>query len=625
MDADEIPGENELVNAFVATTNKKGCFLRLSRSVEGRVILKELADGFLKDPVTSFPMGRLVVGRVKAIKGGKKKGKTKITKTVDIDMRESKLMDQEQERLKFTDIKQDGKYKGIVTRIEDYGVFVRLENSDVSGLVHKSECSDSYVKSVNDLYDPGDLVKVLVIKKEEEDGKRQLGFSMKASHFEDDEDSDDESSLEDEDSDVEMQGGDDEDSKDDDVDSDDENYMSKLAAKMQVEGDDDDSDESDDESSDDEDDASDDEDDGKAKVKSSMETDVGFDWGTKPSGRDNDDSDDDSSDDDDSESEEEGADDDGNHKSSGHSSRKKAAARRQEEELISKREKALADGTADENPETAADFERLLASEPNNSEHWIRYMAHYLSLADMEGCRRVAQRAFDRIDFRKEGEKLNVWTALMTMELKFGGDFDATIDKACQQNNPKQVYLRACELLEKEVNSRSTSAAAAAVTRADKLYDKMCKKFRSKKTVWIAHLQYLLKNGRHQEAHALLKRALMSLPSYKHVEIMSRLAQLEFEHGSVERGRTVFDGILQKYPKRMDLLFVLVDKEVKAGEVDAARAVLKKTAETSTKLTDKQMKKLFRKWMKVEEECGTEDSQESVKDVARAYVERTSK
>jgi hypothetical protein len=77
-------------------------------------------------------------------------------------------------------------------------------------------------------------------------------------------------------------------------------------------------------------------------------------------------------------------------------------------------------------------------------------MAYYLSLADMEGCRRVAARALERIDFRQEGEKLNIWTALLTMELKFGDGFEATIEKACQQNNPKQVYLRACELLEKD-------------------------------------------------------------------------------------------------------------------------------------------------------------------------------
>lgn len=56
----------------------------------------------------------------------------------------------------------------------------------------------------------------------------------------------------------------------------------------------------------------------------------------------------------------------------------------------------------------------------NYSEHWIKYMAHHLTLADIDGARRVANRAFDRIEFRQEGEKLNVLTALLTLELKYG-------------------------------------------------------------------------------------------------------------------------------------------------------------------------------------------------------------
>lgn len=612
LEDDELPEENDMINAYVVSTNKKGCFLRLSRNVEGRVILKELADGFLHDPVTSFPIGRLVVGKVKAIKDGKKKGKAKKNTTiVDIDMRESQLL-KEDEKLKFADIKVEEKYKGIVSRIEDYGVFVRLDNSEVSGLVHKSECSDNFIKSVKGLYDPGDLVKILVIKKEDE-GKK-LGFSMKASHFEGDEDSEDESSVDDDEDaeDAEMEDVDDEDeaieAADSDADSEDEDYVSKLAAKM-LAGDDDEDGSNDDENSDEDSDEDEDDDNDNDAAKTAMDTDVGFDWGTTPAQEKNDDEEEDSDDESDDEEEDVVG-------KSGHNSRKKAASRRQEEEEVSKREMALADGTADENPETAADFERLLASDPNNSERWIRYMAYYLSLADMEGCRRVAARALDRIDFRQEGEKLNIWTALLTMELKFGGDFEATIDKACGQNNPKQVYLRVCELLEKQ---------GGGAERADKMYEKMCKKFRSKKTVWVAHLSYLLKRGRHQKAHALLKRALLSLPSYKHVETMSKLAQLEFEHGSKERGRTVFDGILSKYPKRLDLLFVFLDKEIKAGEIRAARALLQKTSESATKLTDKQMKKLFRKWMKMEEEHGDDETQEHVKDVARSYVERTSK
>merc|ERR1712086_126974 len=158
-----------------------------------------------------------------------------------------------------------------------------------------------------------------------------------------------------------------------------------------------------------------------------METDVGFDWGsaTEPAKTSKlvDSSDDDSSSSSSSNaSEDESDDSDSGVVKSSKKSRKKATAKRREEEETSRREEALADGTADETPETSADFERLIAGSPNSSEIWIKYMAFHLSLADIDSARNVANRGFERIEFRQEGEKLNVWTALLTLELKYGTD-----------------------------------------------------------------------------------------------------------------------------------------------------------------------------------------------------------
>jgi rRNA biogenesis protein RRP5 len=200
----------------------------------------------------------------------------------------------------------------------------------------------------------------------------------------------------------------------------------------------------------------------------------------------------------------------------------------------------------------------------------------YLSLAYIPSARAVADKALGRIEFHQEREKLNVWTALLTLEHKYGNDgsLQATVDRACNNNNPKQVYLHVCEILEKFLLSSPGS-----VKRANEMFTKMCKKFKSKKKVWLAHLQYLLKQSRHQEAHALLKRALLSLAPYKHAESMSKFAQLEFEFGSPSRDRTVFDGILLNHPKRLDLFFVYLDKEVKFGSVDNARTLLERKVE----------------------------------------------
>jgi rRNA biogenesis protein RRP5 len=632
LEDDAIPETGDVVQAFVIETIKKGCFLRLSRQVEGRTILKELCDGFLPDPVASFPMGRLVVGKVKAIHEAKKLVRG-ISSIADIDMRESVLIDEADRKIQYNEVEIGGKYRGTVMRIEEYGVFVRLENSDVSGLVHKSECSDDYIKKLTDLYDPGDMVKVIVLKKNME--KRQIGFGMKASYFKDDPDSEDDESSSDEDA---MDAEDDDDMvlDDQEIASDDENYVSKLSAKMEALDDDDDDD---DEVVEEESESSVDDDDNDDEISesstssdidvkyhgdnlvNSLDTDVGFDWNgglMKPEESNQ------VSDDNSESSDEDDDDDDENAIKSSHKSRRKQAQCRKEEQEISRRETALADGTADENPETAADFERLLAGDPNSSELWIRYMAFHLTMADIPAARAVANRAFERIEFRLETEKLNVWCALLTLELKYGTDasLQGTLDRACQHNNPKYVYLRLCEMMVK--HQEGTNSSSEVRNKTDATFVKMCSKFRSKKKVWIAHLTYLLEQGRHKEAQKVMQRALLSLPSHKHVETLSRYATLAFAHGRPATARTVFQGMLQKYPKRMDILFVYADQEMKHGHVSSARSlfqrVAKGDADLKMKLNDKQMKRLFKKWFTFEEAHGTEMTQEGVKDAARAYV-----
>jgi rRNA biogenesis protein RRP5 len=391
LDEDDAPEVGELVHAYVVDTNKKGCFLRLSRKIEGRVALKELCDGYIPDPPSSFPCGRLVVGKVKAVRTHEKRHGSaalalNVSKQADLDLRESVISSID--KLNFEDIEVGGKYKGSVTRIEEYGVFVVLENSNVSGLVHKSECSDNYVKKLSALYDPGDRVKVLVVKKDDE--KRQIGFSMRASHFEGDPESDDEAS-----------GSFDENPFDknalndyaknldraDNLDSEDDSFVAKLAtqvkdginvsdrtASAESGGNKDEISSSDDssamsEDSDGSDADGDEAEDGSVQRQNRMDTDVGFEWGGAPLlkseqavGLESD-------------SEESCAsgeeDDNFNHRKS-HKSRRKQAQRLREEQEIMRRETALADGTADENPETSADFERLLAGQPNSSELWIK-------------------------------------------------------------------------------------------------------------------------------------------------------------------------------------------------------------------------------------------------------------
>lgn len=49
-----------------------------------------------------------------------------------------------------------------VTRIEKYGFFVLIDN-DISGLVHISEISDSFVHSIKDYVDINEIIRVKII------------------------------------------------------------------------------------------------------------------------------------------------------------------------------------------------------------------------------------------------------------------------------------------------------------------------------------------------------------------------------------------------------------------------------------------------------------------------------
>jgi rRNA biogenesis protein RRP5 len=128
---------------------------------------------------------------------------------------------------------------------------------------------------------------------------------------------------------------------------------------------------------------------------------------------------------------------------------------------------------------------------------------------------------------------------------------------------------------------------------------------------------------------------MQSLPSHTHVEVTSKFIQLEFRsaNGDVERGRTLFEGLLSSFPKRVDLWSVLLDLEIKQGDVEQVRRVFQRVLgdssaaasdESRKKLKAKQARFFFKKWLAFEENLasdgGSEKWVEEVKARAAAYV-----
>lgn len=107
----------------------------------------------------------------------------------------------------------------------------------------------------------------------------------------------------------------------------------------------------------------------------------------------------------------------------------------------------------------------------------------------------------------------------------------------------------------------------------------MLKKFKYSKKVWMRYHELALKKGDGSAAADLLRRSLQSLVKPKHVPVITHFAQVsrqaggwgrmcsptcvsrppcplvcllsqsEFEHGSVDRGRTIFEGLISSYPR----------------------------------------------------------------------------
>ena len=53
--------------------------------------------------------------------------------------------------------------------------------------------------------------------------------------------------------------------------------------------------------------------------------------------------------------------------------------------------------------------------------------------------------------------------------------------------------------------------------------------------------------------------------------MIRKFAQLEFRHGSVERGKTLFENLVTTYPRRTDIWSVYIDVCIKFGDIDQAR------------------------------------------------------
>lgn len=111
------------------------------------------------------------------------------------------------------------------------------------------------------------------------------------------------------------------------------------------------------------------------------------------------------------------------------------------------------------------------------------------------------------------------------------------------------------------------------VEDAEKALSSACRKFSQSCKVWLRRAAFdLAAPAAGASTAGTVDRAVKALPARKHVKFLTQAALLEFRAGSPERARTLFEGVLQAHPRRMDLWSVYIDQEARARAIQAPEA-----------------------------------------------------
>ncbi|ODV88206.1 hypothetical protein CANARDRAFT_26349 [[Candida] arabinofermentans NRRL YB-2248] len=558
----------DIVRGFVKNVANNGVYVALSRGVHALVRITDLSDSFLKEWKQFFKVHQPVLGKVlKADEEGR----------VLMTLKDSEVNGDLNILKRFEDIKTGEIYEGSVRKVTDFGVFVKLDGTiNVTGLCHHSEISDNPVENIQNIFGEGDRVKVKIMAVDQE--KKQLSLGMKASYFSTGKKA---ASAADEDEDVEMEDADSEEDDEEvgaaESDSDDEDAMVDGAYA-------DESDESDDNSE-----FSDEVKNSESAFSAGLSTD--FDWTASILEQ---------------AKEEESSDDDDFENETGSKRKKKKSTKLAEDKTAEIATRA---------PQSTSDFERLLIGNPNSSILWMNYMSFQLQLSEIERARELGERALKTINYREEQEKMNIWIAMLNLENMFGSE-----------ESLEEVFKRSCQYMDSFVMHQKLVAiyiTSEKYDSAEELYNVMTKKFGSQHvSVWVAYGSFMLERQQSEKAHQILARSLQILPKRDHVECVKKFAQLEFAKGDPEQGRSLFEGLLSDVPKRIDLWNVYIDQEIKLGEKKKAEALLERVV--TKKLSRKQAKFFFGKWLAYEEKHDDEKAADYVKAKAAEYAQRLS-
>ena len=380
---------NDTLRGFVKNVDDKGLFVSLGYNITAFVRVCDLFDEYVRDWKSKFQTGQLVKGKVIHIDSS--------LKQIQMSLKESAVNENYVPPLSFSNIISGQCYVGTIRKVEDFGVFVVMDNStNVSGLCHKSEIADIKVNDIGKIYHEGDRVKVKVLSINKE--LRRINLGLKASYFKDG--SKTYNDLLDKAINLNISETlcyEDEEKYPSGTNSETRNETDSVSADSSVSNVD------------------------SSRYDLDVYRDInndtldvqGFDWAGKTV-----------------------------------NNIDLNEANNLDMENFKQKRKRKTQITVDETdrmdvygPQSDADFERLLLAEPNSSSLWVQYMALQVQLSDIDKARQTAERALRTIHIREDEEKQNIWIAMLNLENTFGTEesLDDVFSRACQFNDSGEM------------------------------------------------------------------------------------------------------------------------------------------------------------------------------------------
>lgn len=157
--------ENTTVKGVVRRITDFGAFVDIGGGVEGLLHVSEMAHSRVKHPADVLTEDEEIKVMILGIDKEKERISLGLKQTL------ADPWDSIEERYNV-----GNKVKGVVTRVVDFGAFVKLEDG-VEGLVHISQLSHRHVAKTEEVVNPGDEVEVKIISLDPEG--RRIGLSIR--------------------------------------------------------------------------------------------------------------------------------------------------------------------------------------------------------------------------------------------------------------------------------------------------------------------------------------------------------------------------------------------------------------------------------------------------------------